>query len=264
MNRPDPERVRQSFQRARAVYDEEARAQAATAARLLALLAEARPDFAPRLALEVGCGTGILSRGVLARYGATLTACVVNDLVAEYEEDLRRLPNPHGVGLRFLAGDIEEIDLPPGIDLVVSSSTLHWVRDLARLTARLAGCLRPGGMLALSLYGPDNLRELRALTGSGLDYPSLEELRRLAAPWGRVLVSCEEPCRLWFDHPLDVLRHLRDTGANAITRRGWTRGELTRFIQGYQSRFGSGGRVSLSYHPLFIVLETGMTGGRQP
>ncbi|OQX15819.1 MAG: malonyl-[acyl-carrier protein] O-methyltransferase BioC [Desulfobulbaceae bacterium A2] len=255
MVQPDRQRLRQSFRRARAAYDTEARIQDETAARLLALLERARPNFAPRLALEAGCGTGLLSARLLTRYGPSLTCLWANDLLAEHQENLDRLPNPHRVPIHFLAGDIEQIALPAGLDLVISSSALHWAGDLPRLTSRLANTLQPDGILALALYGPDNLRELRELCGHGLDYPSLEDMRTLLAPWGTLLICQEQQQCLWFDSPLAVLRHLRRTGANALTRRGWTRGDLARFITDYQARFGGERGVPLSYHPLLLILH---------
>ncbi|OQX14179.1 MAG: hypothetical protein BWK76_15105 [Desulfobulbaceae bacterium A2] len=265
MVRAEQHRLRQSFRRARAVYDREARVQDAVAAHLLALLETAQPDFAPRLALEAGCGTGLLSSRLLARYGSSLTTFWANDLLAEHEEDLRGRPNPPHTQLHFLAGDIEQIDLPTGLDLVISSSTLHWAGDLPRLTARLAACLRADGILALALYGPDNLRELRELTGDGLDYPTLGGMRAHLAPWGTVLLSREEHQRLWFRDPRAVLGHLRHTGANALTRRGWTRDGLARFVQDYQARFGEDRGVPLSYHPLYLLLQrTDVSPGGAP
>lgn len=63
-------------------------------------------------------------------------------------------------------------------DLVVSGSTIQWFVDREAFLQRLAQAMNPGALLAVSLFGPENFKELRELTGRGLAYPTLAELRK--------------------------------------------------------------------------------------
>jgi len=60
---------------------------------------------------------------------------------------------------------------------------------------------------------------------------------------------------LTFQHPLEVLRHLKYTGVTANASRVWTRGKQERFCRDYQERFPSAdGGVTLTYRPLYILV----------
>ncbi|MDE7375113.1 MAG: malonyl-[acyl-carrier protein] O-methyltransferase BioC, partial [Odoribacter sp.] len=59
---------------------------------------------------------------------------------------------------------------------------------------------------------------------------------------------------LEFEHPLDVLRHVKNTGVNAMNlRESWTPGRLEKFVREYKERFQTGGRCPLTYHPQYFV-----------
>jgi SAM-dependent methyltransferase len=113
---------------------------------LLALL----PDVGGRHVLDLGCGAGQLARH-LAERGA---AEVVGVDISEQMLDVARREWAHPrVTYRHQA--IERLALPPGrLDLVVSSLALHYVEDYAGLIRRVAGWLKPGGILVYSIEHP--------------------------------------------------------------------------------------------------------------
>ena len=108
--------------------------------------------------------------------------------------------------------------------------------------------------MAFSLYGPDNLREIRELTGITLLCPALPELEAmLRASRLTLLHSSEERTQLHFASPQEVLRHLRQTGVNALSRSPWSRARLEQFCADYCRRFSAGSGVALTYHPMYCV-----------
>ncbi|MHB1350826.1 MAG: malonyl-[acyl-carrier protein] O-methyltransferase BioC [Desulfobulbus sp.] len=247
---PDKQTIRLRFAGAAATYDRQALVQQEVANRLLRLLAS-HPAPPPRRVLEIGCCTGILTAGLIRRFPG-ISALYVNDLVPEFAP-LVAARVPAGTPLHFLAGDIETIDLPERLDLVVSSSTLHWLSDLPALLDRLHERLNQQGILCFSIYGTDNLRELREITGIGLDYHSLSELRQMVAA-RFTLLSCEEELLpLHLPDPLALLHHLRQTGVNALRKETWTRARLDEFSRKYMERFRSAHGVSLTYHPIYCL-----------
>ncbi len=246
------ELIRQRFRRAAATYDAEAAIQRTTAEYLLGIL-EQVARIKPRYTLEIGSCTGILTSRFLARYHGAVHRLYLNDLVDEMQPLLLRKIADHLHLVTFLPGDIEEIEIPGGLTCILSSSTFHWLHDPGELLQRLAAGLAPGGILAFSLYGPDNMREIREICGIGLRYRCLEETTRLL-PHSMTLLAAREYRRtLWFRDGTAVLRHLRRTGVNALRPEPWNRKRLARFNAAYREHFSGPRGAALTYHPLFIV-----------
>jgi malonyl-ACP O-methyltransferase BioC len=242
-------RIKLCFQRAAATYEEQAVIQQRVADHLLAMLQRCAGGSFNRV-LEIGCCTGLLT-GRLTRQYPDIGELVLNDLVEEFA--LRAGDQPGIPAIRFLAGDIENLELPGPFELIISSSTFHWISDLPALLAKLAGHLTPGGTLAFSLYGPDNLREIRELTGIGLDYHNLEEVTAMTAGYLDVICSDERLEPFFFSDPSAVLAHLRETGVNAVSNAPWTPRRLEEFLRAYREKFSDPRGVRLTYHPQYLV-----------
>jgi biotin biosynthesis protein BioC len=249
---PDKQRIRFRFEQAAVTYEQQATVQSRVAVRLLALLQESVTDFHPADVLEIGCCTGLLTEKTLTRFPGIdhFTLC---DLVASFEQRVCRRIGIHAEKITFLAGDIETVPLPDRYDLIISSSTLHWVHDLAALCGKLHHHLHPGGIFAFSLYGNENLFEIRETTGIGLTYRTLEQLHAMVGERFHILASEEMRETLWYPTPIAVLHHLRATGVNSIGQQAWTRRQISDFTASYQARFADEQGVRLTYHPMFIV-----------
>ena len=234
--RLNKERVRLRFSRAAGTYDQQAMVQLQVADHLVQLLEE-NVTPSPAQIMEIGCCTGLLTERLSKLY-PQLKALFVNDLVPDFAPVVgKRLNNDPR--LHYLAGDIEHIDIPQDLDLVASSSTLHWLEDLPALLKKLHQCIVPGGSLCFSIYGSQNLREVREVTGVGLDYLSREGLQNLVADYFDIISCSEDLIPLHFSDPLAMLYHLRETGVNALAETNWTKSRLDSFLQEYLRRFGS-------------------------
>lgn len=112
-------------------------------------------------ALEIGAGTGILTRLLVERI-AHVTAI-------EPDERMRAVLAATTPGADVIAGTGE--DLPAessSCDVVVAASAWHWV-DEARAVPEVARVLRPGGRLALVWSGPDRSVDwMRSLWAGGI------------------------------------------------------------------------------------------------
>ncbi len=241
------EEVKRRFSRSRASYDRNAEVQRAMAELLLDrfLLVTARREF--ESVTEIGCGSGMLTDLIECRLDCNRLHLI--DLVPEWEEFHR-----HRAGTDFTAGDAEQIPLPAA-DLVLSNAALQWAADLPRLFDRIADSLRPGGFFGFSTFGPENLREIAALTGHRLSYRSGVELTELLDRRFEVLARHEEYRTLEFAAPIDVLRHLKATGVTAVgPAHRWTRGKLADFERTYQDTYrNADGRLPLTYHPILFI-----------
>ncbi len=112
----------------------------------LDLLALVKPRPGMRT-LDLGCGTGELTRLAHQRLGAAETLGLDRS-----EAMLRRAAQVEGGGLRFQQGDLA--DASGHWDLVLSNAALHWLPGHDQLVPRLCRLLRPGGQLAVQV--PDN------------------------------------------------------------------------------------------------------------
>jgi SAM-dependent methyltransferase len=121
--------------------------------------------------LEIGCGTGQLTRGLLAR-GLRVTALEPGDrLIGLAAENLRDAGDVELVHAR-----LEDAQLPrERYEAVFSASAIHWV-DPDLSWRKIAGALAPGGTLALIQYF--GLREQRSVD----DQEALLALLRRHAP----------------------------------------------------------------------------------
>lgn len=182
MTRKD--RVAAAFSAAAATYEAAAEAQARAASRLAALVIEAGLPPQPRV-LEIGCGTGLLTRKLLA--GIAGGSFMITDLApAMVEAAASSVADPRA-RFRAMDGEHPDPDLPldmaePVFDLVVSGLAAQWFADLPAALARLARLVAPGGRLMLSTLGRGSFAEWRAAHASrGLDcgipdYPDADTL----------------------------------------------------------------------------------------
>lgn len=251
--RHDKTLLQKRFARNLTTYDTLATVQREIADRLGNLLAQ-NDASAMRKGLEIGSGTGFLTRHLVRLFPGAEWA--VNDLVPQSQD---YLPAVLGGNLTFVAGDGEALVLPEGYySLIASASTVQWFDDLPGFLGRAALGLAPGGVLALSTFGPGNFREITATTGQGLEYLPLETLcGHLRAAGLDILHQEEWTEQQRYPTPVDVLHHLRLTGVNAVAAERWTLSRLRQFEADYRAAFtlspSGTGEVSLTFQPIIVI-----------
>jgi malonyl-CoA O-methyltransferase len=134
--------VAQSFGARAATYDEHADLQRGVAERLARLL----PALTSPRVLELGCGTGLFSRHLLACYpdGTFL----LTDLAPSMVERCRR--NLEVERKQRVSFDIMDAARPTAegpFNLIATSMTLHWLADPAAALRTLCKLLAPDGVL---------------------------------------------------------------------------------------------------------------------
>jgi len=97
-------------------------------------------------AIDLGCGTGELTRLMHERVGARTTVGLDNS------ETMLARAGEHAVpGLRFKLGTILRFAPRTKYDLIFSNAALQWVPGHDHLLARLAASLAPAGQLAVQV-----------------------------------------------------------------------------------------------------------------
>jgi ubiquinone/menaquinone biosynthesis C-methylase UbiE len=107
----------------------------------------------PRAAavLDVGCGTGVVTRAIAARDGFAGAVTGV-DQSPDFIAAARRLADEEGVGGRveFVVGDAHELDFAAGsFDAAVAYTLVSHVRDPLAVLAQASRVIRPGGSVAI-------------------------------------------------------------------------------------------------------------------
>ncbi len=111
------------------------------------------PEASVRFAADLGCGTGELTRHLLAKWPQA-RIWGVDDSKEMLERARAGEPDAR---LTFLESDLRRWHRPEPLDCIVSNAALHWVPDHRELLARLVSELAPGGVLAVQI--PNNREE---------------------------------------------------------------------------------------------------------
>jgi ubiquinone/menaquinone biosynthesis C-methylase UbiE len=111
-----------------------------------------RPGFA---VLDVGCGTGAITRGVaeLAGPGGRAVGIDVNaSLIAEARAAHREVP-----GLAFTVADVYALPFDAEFDVVTAARVLQWLADPAGALAAMGRAARPGGRIVALDYNHEKV-----------------------------------------------------------------------------------------------------------
>ncbi|EOY8667937.1 malonyl-ACP O-methyltransferase BioC [Campylobacter jejuni] len=185
---------------------------------------------------EFGCGRGELSKKL--QNFITFDEYLKNDIL-DFKENSSILI--------FDMNEIAKQDLSKEkFDLIVSNATLQWL-DLKRIIPSLRDMLNQNGILLLSTFAEQNLKEIKQSTGFGLNYFSLNELEQIFKVYFNEVKITQELIKLSFDNALNVFRHLKLSGVNSLGFYPLNKGFLKEFEEKFQNK--------LTYHPVFILCK---------
>lgn len=205
---------------------------------------------------EIGCGSGNLTQLLIQKFN--IKDLILNDLYEDVQQhfNFNVISNPQ---VNWLIGDIEQLEFPKNLNMIASSSALQWVNDLDAIFKQAFHHLTAHAELCFSSFGQHNLREIKSLTGQGLNYLSIEDLQaKLQNNGFEILHLSEQIEQLTFTHPKQVLQHLKATGVTATASSfRWTKQSLMDFYQNYQqfSYVDEAGvhQYRLTYHPIYCI-----------
>ncbi len=248
----DARQVRRAFSRASSSYTDAAKLQHEIEARLFEALdyyAEGRAADAqsPAVVVDLGCGPGSGARAMQQRWPkARVLALDLSLSMLQSQADTggglartlaRLLPGAAAVPARLCA-DARALPLADHtVDLLFSNLCLQWVEDLPAVFAGFRRVLKPGGMLAVSTFGPDTLFELRSAFATDAAAPHVSPFASIAQ-FGDALIGAgfrnpvldrDELVTTYDDLPA-LMRELRAIGAtNALDARRHTLTGKARF-----------------------------------
>ncbi len=247
------------FSAAAETYDRHARPQLALAQSVVSML----PEMYPENILELGAGTGQLTRLVTGRFpDVPIDAVDVAEKMVAHSR-AAFAASPH---INWIVGDAQTYWGGDRYPLIVSSAALHWVTDLPATFENIFQSLEPGGTFSLGMMLRGTLRELHELRREiapektpGLTLPSYEETRDALQAVGFKLERrqhAEE--EILYDDARTFLRAIHEQGVTggkvSSGNAPLTRGELSRLVADYQEEFASDGGVVATYETATFLL----------
>ncbi|KHK02767.1 methyltransferase domain-containing protein [Desulfovibrio sp. TomC] len=243
--------IRRRFDRAGASYEAAAVVQARVAEGLAGLC----PERLTGRVLEIGTGSGLLTRLLAPRLAAG-GLYVALDLSPGM---LSHAALPADVGR--LAANGEAVPFAPGtFDFLASASAMHWYADPAASIAANVRLLRPGGGFALAVYVAGTLGELEEAsraTGFGSVYPMrpASYYRDMLKSLPGVVWQMEETRHtVVHDSVRALLKSLKGAGVtHTAGRRAASPGRYREFVRYYEAHFGADGGVAANYHVAVVT-----------
>ena len=233
------------FKRSARTYHQEAAVQKKIAAHLCQLVGPYVTQ--PASLLEIGCGTGFLTQEIMEHL--PVSSALFNDINPEVEPFIRQFLSKER---RFAASDAETFPFNNHFDLIMSSSVIQWFNGIERFISKIHSALTKNGIIALSTFGAQNMQEIKKITGVSLPYP---DIRKYVNNHFQILHYEEQLLSIPFKTPMDVLKHLKNTGVNGIQKTHWGVKQLHDFQEEYEQSYKTESGVCLTYHPVYVIAQ---------
>lgn len=251
----DKAKIKQSFAAASATYDGVADLQRTVGKTLLNI---AGSESVAGTLLDLGCGTGFLTSGLLANSTSIVALDIALPMLQVTRTKLATTQN-----VSYICADAEQLPLAEKIvDGVFSNLALQWCVNLGAVFADIKRVLRPDGQLVFSIFGPQTLQELKSAWAAADDYRHVndfysgQQLTHFLRQAGFTKIAIE--IRLYnpnYDSVWALMRELKHIGAhNVMAGRNQnitTKAQMQRMIAAYEQH-RVGGRVPATFEVIMV------------
>ena len=256
----DKGKVRQAFAAASLTYDGVAGLQRVVGR---ALLSSIEADSLSGSVLDLGCGTGFLTREILAFPGDRRVLAL--DIALPMLQMARAKLMGSVVG--YVCADAERLPLKASsIDNVYSNLALQWCRHLMAVFTDIRRVLKPGGRLVFTTFGPQTLQELKAAWADVDQYDHVNEfysagelrhfLERAGFTEVRVIGKVYTST---YSSVMTLMRELKHIGAHNVTagrnKRLTTRTQMQAMMNAYEKQ-GTDAWISATYEVITVLART--------
>lgn len=252
----DKAKIRRSFASAAQTYDSLAGLQRQAG---LELLRRFPPKQRGDCVLDLGCGTGFLSRE-LRNYHVEERLIALDIALPMLQAS--RLNHPF-IGAHYVCADAENLPFAEAcIDFIYSNLALQWVHDIQTCLVEFHKLLSTEGRLVFSTFGPKTLIELKAAWASvdGFTHVntfcSADEILQYMQTAGFRNIDIEYAVyRSDYPSVENLMHELKGIGAHNVNYKRnpkpTSRKQLQQMINNYQHQCKGPG-ISASYEILFV------------
>lgn len=241
--------IKKRFEKSFSTYADNAFIQEKISKELLLKLIEFQGDKFDRI-FEIGCGTGLLTKKLLS--SLIFNELFINDIVKQSVDEVAKFSDK----TRKVYGDCEEVPFPSNLNAIISNATFQWLADLDLIFDKAYSSLNFKSTFAFTTFGEDNFNQIKAITAKSLNYYNKKSIENLLKDKFNIVYSNSEIINLEFDNTLEILKHLKLSGVNAITSKKWTKKDLQDFSEKYERLFKNpNGKLILTYQPLYFIAE---------
>ena len=247
------------FSAAAKTYDQHARPQLALAQSVVSML----PEISPEHILELGAGTGQLTRLLTERFpNIPIDAVDVAEKMVEHSRaTFSKFPH-----INWIVDDAQTFWGGDRYPLIVSSSALHWVTDLRETCENIFQCLDLGGTFSLGMMLEGSLKELHKLRKEiapektpERTLPSYEETMACLEVAGfRIERKKRSEEQILYGDAKGFLKAIHEQGVTggkvSAGNAPLNRAELSQLVGDYQENFMSDGRVYATYETATFLL----------
>lgn len=252
----DKAKIKRSFSAAADSYDDLASLQRQVG---LALLEKFPIESAVGPILDLGCGTGFLTRNMAVDF---LCQQLLALDIALPMLTAGRQKNA-GLSAHYVCADAEKMPFAAySLRQIYSNLALQWCQDLPAVFADCKRMLSVGGQLVFATFGPETLRELKAAWAAvdGFahvnEFYGIEQINWFLQDAGFQSISSEAVLyQSRYPSVMALMRELKGIGAHNVNldrnKKPTTRRQLQRMISRYESNM-AGAEVVASYEIVFV------------
>lgn len=239
-------------------YEEEAELQRNIADRLLASLKPWRDSIPSGPIMELGCGTGFVTKGLAELYpDREIHAIDISEEMVEFcRQKLKDYPR-----VKVDQGDAEQFsDEEFHPSLTVAGFVAQWLKDPAITLAKWLELTKPGGLLLASFPGNESFPEWRKYCRElGLPFtanplPDVEEMVIKMSLGPSQVDYYEDTVTQTFESSAHFFQYLKKVGASTqLGDRSLSSRELSMLTDHWDS--STEGQVKVSYHIVFLAVK---------
>lgn len=212
--------IEEAFGQAAKQYDQAALVQKKCAIRLLEEVDRVCPDLPSGKMIEIGCGTGFLTQGLIKKMGdrpleitdlsqSMLTVC---------QQQISQINHSSEITFKTLDGELWQ-PASRSYALIISSFVVQWFQQLEPTLDRWMSALKPGGKILMSFPTCHSFPEWKAVCQS-LDLPFTGNPLPDPGAIAQFLASCPVHTHSWqesigisFTSAREFFRGLKQIGA---------------------------------------------------
>lgn len=265
----DKSKLKRRFSRNAKTYDQYASVQKNMGQDLINKVLEKTKNKHIYKILEVGCGTGYVTRLLVKHFpNAKITSVDIANGMIEYTKDLM-----NDSSVTFICDDIEDMYINEMYDLIISNATFQWFNDLEQTLYKLLKHLNQDGLICFTTFGNQTFRELHKsyklvkedlnITEDISPGQQFHSLQSLINKCSKVIKTLNNSMKIkgieqieneYFDDCHEFLTSIKKIGANNSIKQDYkvTRSFIEKVIKVYNERFIYKDKVKATYHWLLI------------